>query len=68
MLPELAKTDPGKFALLRHEKLVQVFDTAGDTAKFATAQFDDGLYSIQEISSRVVDLGYFSHAVPVEHV
>jgi hypothetical protein len=68
MLPELTQTDPGKFALLRHKKLVQVFDTAGDAAKFAMAQFDDGLYSIQQISGHVVDLGYFSHAMPVEHV
>ena len=67
-LPELAATHGGKFALLRHREVIQIFDTAGDAAKFAEAQFDDDLYSIQQITGHVMDLGYFSHAVPIEHV
>ena len=68
MLPTLLKTNAGKYALLRKQKLVEVFDTPGDARKFAEAQFRDGLYSIQPISDVRIDLGYFSHAMPVSHV
>ncbi|MFQ5915526.1 MAG: hypothetical protein ACE5JS_20340 [Nitrospinota bacterium] len=63
LLPELLKEHKGKFALLRHQKLVQTFDSARDAVVFAEAQFSDGLYSVQEISEDVADLGFFSHAM-----
>lgn len=68
MLPELATNHLGKFALLRDEKVVEIFDSARDALVYARAQYSDGLYSVQEINRRVVDLGYFSHAVPVGSV
>jgi hypothetical protein len=63
-LPELMKTHAGKFAVLRHEKIAQFFDTAADAVIFAQASYPDGLYSVQAVSESVVDLGFFSqHAV-----
>lgn len=62
-LPMLLRTHAGKFALLRHEKVIQTFDSARDAVIFAQVQYPDGLYSIQEITSHIVDLGFFSHAV-----
>ena len=64
-LPELMASDPGKYALLRHKEIVQVFDSARDANIFAEAQFADGLYSIQQVTDRPVDLGFFSHAMHV---
>jgi len=72
LLPDVLQTHRGKFALLRKEKLIHIFDSAGDAKIFAEAQFPDGLFSIQQITNRVVELGYFSHAMhlgslPSEH-
>lgn len=59
-LPALLKSDNGRFALLRDEEIVGVFDTMRD-AKFVGDRFlEDGRYSIQEITDIPVDLGFFS--------
>ena len=64
MLPDLLKDHAGKYVLLRDTKLIQKFDTAGDALIYAQAQFSDGIYSIQEVTGRTIDLGFFSHAMP----
>jgi hypothetical protein len=68
LLPELLKTHRGKYALLRNGALIQVFDSPRDARLYAEAQFKDGLWSLQEVTDRVVDLGYFSHAMPVSTI
>ncbi|MEM7042180.1 MAG: hypothetical protein AAF543_05155 [Pseudomonadota bacterium] len=67
-LPDLAKRHPGKFALMRKEDIVQIFDSAGDARLYAEAQYKDGLWSIQQISDHILDLGFFSHAVHVPSI
>jgi hypothetical protein len=62
-LPELLKKHEGKFALLRDQKVVQIFDTAADAVIYAQTAFPDGLYSVQAVSKSVVDLGFFSYAM-----
>ncbi len=64
MLPDLLKDHAGKYVLLRDTKLIEKFDTAGDALIYAQAQFPDGLFSIQEVTGRTIDLGFFSHAMP----
>ena len=66
LLPELLKTHLGKFALLQEKELVETFDTARDAMIYGEKAFPDGLFSIQQVTSLVVDLGYFSHAVHVD--
>ena len=63
LLPSLLGVRKGKFVLMRHKKMVEVFDSAGDAKLYAQAQFSDGLWSIQQVTDQVADLGYFSHAV-----
>ena len=63
LLPELIGPHAGKFVLMRNREQVQVFDSAADALKYAKAQFEDGMYSVQQVTDHVVDLGYFSHAV-----
>lgn len=65
LLPTLLPIHSGKYALMRDGQSVQVFDTAGDALIYAEDKFPDQLFSIQEINRRVVDLGWFSHAVHV---
>lgn len=66
LLPELKKTHFGKYALLRQGEVVQIFDSARDAMIYGEKQYSDGLFSIQQVTDMVVDLGYFSHAVPYE--
>ena len=67
-LPELIRTHGGKFALLRDGEVVEFFDTARDAMIFGQKTYSDGLFSVQEVTDRIVDLGYFSHAVHFDPV
>lgn len=68
LLPELLKTHSGKFALLRNEEVVELFDTARDAMIYGQKEYPDGLFSIQHVTDTVVDLGYFSHAMHINPV
>ena len=62
MRPELPKEVFGKFALLRDGEIVEYFDSAGDALKYGKLKFEsDGLFSIQEVTYRIVDFGHYSH-------
>jgi hypothetical protein len=63
LLHELLPTRRGKYALLRHGEIVDFFDTAAFALAAGRDRFTDGFYSIQEVTDRPVDLGFFSHAV-----
>ena len=63
LLPELMNTRPGKYALMREGEVVEFFDSARDAMIFGQNQYSDGLFSIQQVVDKIVDLGYFSHAV-----
>lgn len=66
LLPELIKTDMGRYVIMRNKKQVRIFDTFRDAILYAEDAYEDGLYSVQEITQRPVDLGWFSHAtIPV---
>ena len=62
-LPDLMKTSAGKWALLHNATLEGVFDTAEDARLAGEKLHADGLFTGQEVRSRAVDLGWFSHAV-----
>ena len=65
LLPDLIRSSAGKWALMRNEKLDAVFDTALDAYTAGSLLYpDDGLFSIQEIRSHPVDMGWFSYALP----
>ncbi|MCY4486521.1 MAG: hypothetical protein OXF11_05315 [Deltaproteobacteria bacterium] len=62
-LPTLLATHQGQFALLRDEQIIDFFGTATEAAAYAQSNFDDDLYSVQEVTDTAIDLGWFSHAV-----
>ncbi len=62
-LPGLLESHRGKFALMRNGKIVEFFDSARDAAIYGQKEFEDRLFSIQEITDRDVDLGYYAYAV-----
>ena len=64
LMPTFRAPDNGKYVLMRHGKQVNIFDSAKDAVIYAEAQFPDGMYSVQQVTNKIVDLGYFSHAMP----
>ncbi len=64
LLPDLLRDSAGKWALMRNEKLEAIFDTALDAYTAGTLLCIDRLFSIQEIRSHPVDLGWYSYALP----
>ncbi len=62
-LPTLLETHLGQFALLRDEQIMDFFGTAQEAAAYAQSNFDDELYSVQEVTDTAIELGWFSHAV-----
>ena len=64
-LPALVQAHGGKFALMRDGKIVEFFDTVRDAYLAGRALFEaDGVFSVQEVVSGPVDLGFFSQALP----
>lgn len=61
LLPSVDPRHSGKFAVLRKEEIIDYFDSMPDATKYADVLYEDGLYSIQEVNARVIDLGVFSH-------
>lgn len=52
----------GAYALLRHCKIEGLYDRPGDAYRAGLERFDDRIFSIQQVTDEVEDLGYFSHA------
>jgi len=63
LLETIPRQRDGQFALMRDGKLVEYYLSWEDAFKTGEKFFDDGLYSIQMVSTKPVDLGFFSHAV-----
>jgi hypothetical protein len=67
-LPALLATHRDKYALMKDEKILGYYSTVEDAATAAQAFISDGLFSIQEVSDATINLGFFTHAVPVDTV
>ena len=52
----------GRFALIRHRKVIGFFDDPGEAAQEGAKRFKDDIYSIQEVTDAPVDLGLYSYA------
>lgn len=52
----------GQFALLRDQKIVEIFDSLRKAIDVAHQKFADGKFSIQEVTDQPIDLGFYSHA------
>lgn len=62
-LPSLLPDKRGQFALLRGGTIVHLYASEGAALMAGRQLFDDGLFSVQEVTDRPVDLGFFSHAI-----
>ena len=62
LLPRLLETHRGRWALLRDGELTAVFDTSRDARVAGMTFYSEGRFSIQEITTQPIDLGWFSRA------
>ena len=63
MLPELLGREPNRWALMRHGACAGFFDTLRDAHITGRVLYEDDLFSVQQVTAEVVDLGWFSHTV-----
>jgi len=61
-LPALLPEHEGSFAVLRHQQIVGIHAKLSDALKAADIAFADGLFSIQRVTAKPVELGMFSNA------
>ena len=52
----------GKYAVLRAQKIVNMYASIVEAELAARKAFADGIYSIQQIAQQPVNLGYYSYA------
>jgi len=63
LLGELLPSRRGEFALLHSGAIVSFHASEHEALACGREQFPDGIFSVQEVTDRVADLGFFSHAI-----
>jgi hypothetical protein len=61
VLPDILREHRGAYVIVRDGKVLDIYQTMKDAYQAGWRQFQDDLFSVQEITDEVVDLGYFSH-------
>lgn len=61
-LPRIMQQYSGRFALMRNAEIVDYYDTARDAVTAGGRLYEDGEFSVQEVTLTPVNLGYFSYA------
>ena len=59
------KEHNGSFAVIHDQKVMSVHEKLSDAIKQAHSDYPDGIFSIQEVTDKPMDLGFFSHAWPL---
>ena len=60
-LSELLPEHRDQYALMRDGQIVGFFDKPGEANRVGVERFQDGIFSIQEVTDEPIDLGFFSH-------
>ncbi|MES2339831.1 MAG: hypothetical protein V4537_17185 [Pseudomonadota bacterium] len=63
LLPTLLRSNKGEFALMRHGETTSFHSDEATALAAGRGAFSDRLFSVQEVTDRPVDLGFFSHAI-----
>lgn len=62
VLPQLLQTNPGKFALMHDAHVHNFYDSALQAVVEGTKLFGVDQFSVQEVTGRAEDLGFYSYA------
>ena len=65
LLPEISAAHRDEFALMKNGEILGFHASAEEARVSADTLAADGLYSIQFVSLEPIDLGAYTHAVPV---
>jgi hypothetical protein len=60
-LPDLMRSDKGRFVLLRHASVIEIFDDRRAAYDAAIKRYPDHFFSIQEVTDEPLDLGAISY-------
>ena len=63
LLPSIASVHRNKYALISNKKVLGYYSSMVDAYTSAKSFLKEGEYSIQQVTTTPVDLGFFSHAV-----
>lgn len=61
MLGSLLAEHRDQVALMRDERIVGFFDTPREALEAAYERFPDEIFSIQDVTDKPLDLGFWSH-------
>ena len=61
ILPDLLSSRAGQYALLRDEKAVGFFETAGQAYARGLTSYPDRLFSVQRVALRAANVGLVSN-------
>ena len=61
-IPDLLPQHRDEYAILRDRKIVGIHHRLKEALEVAQTHFGDGLFSIQQVTDKPIDLGFFSHA------
>jgi hypothetical protein len=61
VLSDLLPDHRNQFALMRDGGIIAFFSNPGDANVEGMKRFDDGIFSIQEVTDEPIDLGFWSH-------
>lgn len=61
-VPDLMDEYRGQFALLKEQRVVSIHAKLSQALAEGAQQFSDGLFSVQQITDRPIELGFFSYA------
>ncbi|MEM9423268.1 MAG: DUF5678 domain-containing protein [Spirochaetota bacterium] len=51
-----------KYVLIKNQEFIEYFNDLKSAEERAKELYDDGIYSIQQVDSSVIDLGIYSYA------
>jgi len=61
LLPDLMRKAAGQFVLLHNGKPTGIFPSSLNAVHAGLEKFGEGDFSVQEITDKIEDLGFYSH-------
>jgi len=61
MLATILPDHRDEYALMREGEIIGFFAKPGDANRIGVDRYEDGIFSIQEVTDEPIDLGFWSH-------
>jgi hypothetical protein len=67
-LPRLVLDSQGRYAVYRHQRLIDVFDSFSAAITFGNRMYSDRVFSVQEITEEPLELGGLAYVAGTRDV